>query len=443
MVANKENKIKEMSDAEFLSFLYSERDREEKISIFQGWNIWAILGAIITIVCAGYGILCKNYDYLDWLKTGYLLSLVISVLIFSRLMSLAYFSFNRRGVDYRRVKYLKDVAPSIYLNIAIFCSIALSVFFLIAENDNRWSIVPFKWFFLTFVFVFARVQVKVNKDKVVPSYLDGITFANMKQEVCFGAIVGGLSFSLFVSSLRRIRLPLLGAPEFELAVCAVVIIILTYLLFTVKKGIMSWARIDVLLDDFIYKDRSKESVIQQLSSHRMGSTALEACSHELNEIKVAFDDFEPMKKKIEEVLDLLSDEGYDGNNLQEHHKLIKSSTIYLNGCNNRLQALSNRLFEILKVEPLLYLSDDCNGLMTIVKALLEREKEMKEVMENAALKMSGWIEKYYCRKYCCCCLMKDCDDRNDRMLLKYRLRKLAVINFPNAEKYFNVWRDGC
>ena len=50
MVANKENKIKEMSDAEFLSFLYSERDREEKISIFQGWNIWAILGAIITIV---------------------------------------------------------------------------------------------------------------------------------------------------------------------------------------------------------------------------------------------------------------------------------------------------------------------------------------------------------------------------------------------------------
>ena len=68
---------------------------------------------------------------------------------------------------------------------------------------------------------------------------------------------------------------------------------------------------------------------------------------------------------------------------------------------------------------------------------------MKEVMENAALKMSGWIEKYYCRKYCCCCLMKDCDDRNDRMLLKYRLRKLAVINFPNAEKYFNVWRDGC
>lgn len=34
-----------MSDAEFLSFLYSERDREESLNSYRGW-IWAVVGAL-------------------------------------------------------------------------------------------------------------------------------------------------------------------------------------------------------------------------------------------------------------------------------------------------------------------------------------------------------------------------------------------------------------
>jgi len=42
--------VSEMTDSEFVSFLYSERDRENGLSLYQGWNNWAIAGALITII---------------------------------------------------------------------------------------------------------------------------------------------------------------------------------------------------------------------------------------------------------------------------------------------------------------------------------------------------------------------------------------------------------
>lgn len=45
----KKSGITDLSDSEFLSFLYSERDRENSLSQYQGWNYWALVGAIGTI----------------------------------------------------------------------------------------------------------------------------------------------------------------------------------------------------------------------------------------------------------------------------------------------------------------------------------------------------------------------------------------------------------
>ena len=47
---DKHSLVSEMSDSEFVSFLYSERDRENNLSQFQGWNNWAIAGALATII---------------------------------------------------------------------------------------------------------------------------------------------------------------------------------------------------------------------------------------------------------------------------------------------------------------------------------------------------------------------------------------------------------
>ena len=79
MEKNKSNRITELPDSEFLSFLYSERDREEGLVTFQGWNLWAIAGAAVTVIWALYDILCKHHAEIDALNVGYILSGMLSL----------------------------------------------------------------------------------------------------------------------------------------------------------------------------------------------------------------------------------------------------------------------------------------------------------------------------------------------------------------------------
>ena len=74
MKNKKDIDVLKLSDAEFLSFLYFERDREESLNSYQGWNLWAAVGAMITVACATYGIICSHMGEIDRLRTIYLTS---------------------------------------------------------------------------------------------------------------------------------------------------------------------------------------------------------------------------------------------------------------------------------------------------------------------------------------------------------------------------------
>lgn len=56
--------IGDLTDAEFLSFLYSERDREDSLSQWQGWNNWALAGAFVAVMWTAYSI-WKDHCYVD------------------------------------------------------------------------------------------------------------------------------------------------------------------------------------------------------------------------------------------------------------------------------------------------------------------------------------------------------------------------------------------
>ena len=66
--------VSKMSEADFLNFLYSERNREESLNSYQGWNLWAAFGAMITVACTAYNIICAHTGEIDRLRTIYLTS---------------------------------------------------------------------------------------------------------------------------------------------------------------------------------------------------------------------------------------------------------------------------------------------------------------------------------------------------------------------------------
>lgn len=100
--------ITDLSDSDFLSFLYAEREREINIHSFHGWNNWVLIGAIITFVCSGYTILKNNPDLCKLSVLYYTISLVSLFLVYHYLEPI--FS-KERNVDLSKVRMMKEVFP--------------------------------------------------------------------------------------------------------------------------------------------------------------------------------------------------------------------------------------------------------------------------------------------------------------------------------------------
>ena len=105
MDADIKNKLLNLSDAEFLSFLYQERDREESLNTYQGWNVWAVIGAMITIVCAGYRVLYSHSNEIDWLRFGFFISCFIGFSFSYRYWFMYIMSFWKRKRGSFRTTY--------------------------------------------------------------------------------------------------------------------------------------------------------------------------------------------------------------------------------------------------------------------------------------------------------------------------------------------------
>lgn len=188
----KKNRMEELTDAEFLSFLYAERDREESLNHFQGWNIWAVVGAMITVACAAYRIRCNHLGEIDRLRTGYLISDYVSrlFLLWFVVVSVKSFVERKRSMDYKKLKYLKDVAPIPYLIVATICTVVLALFFIFAELDNLWGIVPISWIVLAVSHMLIDISVYRNRKCFV-------WISKIKQRECLLIKFNGHSFFFF------------------------------------------------------------------------------------------------------------------------------------------------------------------------------------------------------------------------------------------------------
>lgn len=124
--------ISNLTDAEFLSFLYSERDREQSLSQLQGWNNWALAGAFATVLWTLYTICSEKY-FIEWADVVYLTSGILA--LFITLFSYLRFYERERGIDYSKVRWLKEVFPIYLVSMGLVFSIIFSIFTLVDKRN--------------------------------------------------------------------------------------------------------------------------------------------------------------------------------------------------------------------------------------------------------------------------------------------------------------------
>ena len=397
-------KVYELSDAEFLSYLYAERNREESLNSYQGWNTWAVVGAMITVACAAYGIISKHITDLDRLRTLYLVSKYLGTIFGFWYAGLSYMSFleRKRATDYKRIKRLKDVAPIPYLIVVTVCSVDLALNFLIAPCDNRWNGVTISWIVLAVCYLLISFNVYVNRNTIVWAVKDDVWFSRTGQMFVAGMSVYVMFWMIWKWSLENISGPLVGTPEFELAICITAIVMLVYLYLKIKLKNRKSSEIDVLIDEYIYKGKSKEEVYGQLRINLLGRDMLETCSKEFLALKKYYDDFDSQKKKLDKIKVAFSNGTIEAGSLDGQLDSLRESLEYSGKWVKRLDALHDRLEEIAKNVPELKEEEEFGNMQAIVDMMLSKTDVINDEIKMVTDEMEKFIEEHVCLDCGCC-----------------------------------------
>lgn len=395
---NKSSIIAELSDPEFLSFLYSERDREESLNSYQGWNTWAIIGAMITIVCAVYSIICNHHDEFDWLNMSCFASCIIGFCFCYRSWGMFILSFleRKRGFDYRKVKYLKEVAPIPYLVVALLCSVTFAVFFPLANSVCRWGLLSILWILMAIANVLVLLNVYLGKDRIVMSYVDGILFPNVRLWTWIEMAISAVYSIIWFQSLKLSTGRLFGSPDFEVAACLSSFVLLLYLLLKITMANRKTSVIDVLLDEYIYKGAKKEVVFQKLQANRMGYGIVEICKQELTELMKHAESFDVQKKQMECIKEALANDTIDVCHIQEEMDKVTKTLNYIADWSQKVRLLDARMVKVKNQVKEVVLDENFDKMLDVGDRMIEKADVMTQCVKEVMNEFNGYVKRHAC-----------------------------------------------
>lgn len=324
----------------------------------------------------------------------------------------------KRGVDFKKVKTLKEVAPKHYLGLAIFCSVFFSVFFIVISKEHSFHIVTITWIAVAFLHIAIALSVHVNRNRIVRPDIEGLIFTSERRERYFGSVIGGVISFLCFLSFKNAKGAFVGSPDFELAACVAAIVVLLYLFAKINLRESTSANLDVLIDEYLYKGRSKESIYQQILIHRMGYGVIDACEEELIELEKSLNEFGQQRIKIEEVGNLFASGSFDWEHINCYLDIVQEGLVKSKKWNNQIYRLDGKLKEFIHVEPEFVNTEEYQKLFAIDQKLILISNDLMRVTNEATDKMNIWVRVFHCKKYGGWC-MRECEERNDKPSLRY------------------------
>lgn len=342
--------------------------------------------------------MCSHIVEIDRIRTLYLLSYYLgSIFLFWHTIMIGLSFLERKRLkDYKKIKYLKSVAPIPYLIVTTVCSVGLALFFLMAlfvGGSDGWNTVSISWLILAVCYILISINVYVNRETIVWAVKDDIWFARTWVMVVVGLFVLALFWLIWKWSEENISGPFVGTPEFELAVCYTAIIMLVYLFLKIKLASRKTSEIDVLIDEYVYKGKSKEDVYRQLRANQMGYGILEACSQELYALKSYSDKFEQQKERLDAVKASFNNGDIDNDTLTEQFDTLYKSMDYNDEWGSRVDALYDKVNEINKNVPELRSEEEFVNMLKIVGHMLSKGGEMNDKIKSVIDEIQKYMEE--------------------------------------------------
>lgn len=134
----------------------------------------------------------------------------------------------------------------------------------------------------------------------MPTYAEGFMFPWVKVNIWYYAVMGSLYGPICVQSFKKVSSDILNN-EFEIAACISVSVVIFYLFLKFNTGDKIVKRLDVIIDDYIYTDVSREKTIQEIVKNRMGYSVMDVCYRNMVEISDLMIECEEDYKRLDKI----------------------------------------------------------------------------------------------------------------------------------------------
>lgn len=289
---NKLYSLSKLSDSEFLSFLYSERERYKNKESKSGWSLWAIVGSMFALVCFAYNLLKScNAD------ADVTLCYCIVCVFLPPVLYITYIIERKKGFDNgdsRHIGRLGDIAPLRFLLFLFGINLLLAIW---GFSSNNWDLAVLNAIAILPTAV-SVITIYIQRNRYVTTF---DTFAVSSTKWLNNALhffIGGVILLPLYCASKKLSFGF--SIEFELGISVVVLLILMYLLSNLIFAKSNEKSIDVVIEGFLFRNWSKEVSIAQYEKIILGLRPTDALQGIYNRL-IAFEGSLPnMLKQFEE-----------------------------------------------------------------------------------------------------------------------------------------------
>ena len=303
MIMDKNHKIWEMSDADFLNFLYQEREREYSKSSSWGINFWVVGAAIIGLLGYAYHAISEDYCSFDWRLVVYYSTVLGSMLILVMIALVKYLK-NKNWTNKYRLTMVGLNSSTIELSGKRDIAIA-SIIFLRHLDD--YGIVIWLWSIFLLIEILVTIYLFIYDKKLITTKYRGSIFGEFWLEFAYRSLEVILCISIFFAALLEWGYSYqLGVKELEMS-CVLAVIVGIIWLALICNSENRHKNIDLRIDQYLYDNLSKESAFFYMQAHSQGYDIVDILYTELkkaqpvkNELKEWHDELKKYELLIEE-----------------------------------------------------------------------------------------------------------------------------------------------
>ncbi len=404
--------LTDLSESEFLSFLYSERERENSLSQYQGWNNWALIGALITVLSVAYASL-KSVGRIDWMRCSYYAT--GSVSFFLAYHSWLKFFKRERGYDFTRVRLLKEMVPWTDSGLSVLTAVFAIALILIYDNP---SYLLWIWAVILLIQISIASIAMINRNRLVPSYFYRPFFSKLGWNVAYDGLAGGLFALAWSSSFKLASWNILNS-EFEVGICLGTAVVLIYFFIRIKVENKVAEQFDAIIDRYLYTGISKEETLSAILCNRMGYGVMEVCEKELSKVQEMVDACKNKCKELEVLRANIKSDNYDIDQIAIDNRRLLVLLRFLNDALKQSDKLAARLNEMVRIAPIL---DHVAAIKTVFDTnheLYLQVKEVQKTVDDVSTLLQKEFDEHYCQKAKALCPNMDCEHRDEPFDKKY------------------------